>query len=77
MSRKKKRNPGIDPAYLEKQKAALVRTHRHIICFNEKEMAAVEEYCRRFNVKTKASLFREAIMERILSALDENHPTLF
>ena len=77
MARKKKRNPGIDPAYLEKQKAALVRTHRHIICFNEKEMAAVDEYCRRLKVKTNSSLFLVVLKECILSALDENYPTLF
>ena len=76
MARKRK-IPGVDPAYLEKQKAALLRKNRYVLYFNDSEMAAVDEYCSRFKVHAKAVLFREAIMSKILSELDENHPTLF
>ena len=76
MARKRK-IPGVDPAYLEKQKAALLRKNRYVLYFNDKEMAAVDEYCARFKVHAKAALFREANMTKILSELDENHPTLF
>ena len=51
MARRKK-IPGVDPAYLEKQRELLLR-------------------------KAKSALFREAIMTKILSELEENHPTLF
>ncbi len=67
----------MDPRYLEKQKASLLRTHRQIIRFNKQEMDAINEYCKRFKVSSRAPLMREAIMERILSGLDEGHPTLF
>lgn len=67
----------IDPEYLKRQKPSLVRTKKQVILFNEKEMAAIDEYCRMYKIKSKSSLFRQAIMERVLSALDENHPTLF
>jgi hypothetical protein len=40
-------------------------------------MAAIQAYCEYFRIETKAPLFRQAIMEKILSELDENHPTLF
>ena len=76
MARKPK-IPGVDPAYLEKQTAALLRKNRYVLYFNDSEMAAVDEYCHRFKVHAKATLFREAIMSKILSELDENHPTLF
>ena len=76
MARKPK-IPGVDPAYLEKQKEALLRKNRYVLYFNDSEMAAVDEYCTRFKVHAKAALFREAIMTKILSELDENHPTLF
>ena len=76
MARKPK-IPGIDPAYLEKQKEALLRKNRYVLYFNDNEMAAVDEYCSRFKVHAKAALFREAIMSKILSELEENHPTLF
>jgi len=67
----------VDPAYLEKQKESLLRKNRHVLLFNDREMAAVDEYCQRFKVRSRAALFREAIMAKILSELDENHPTLF
>ena len=76
MARKPK-IPGVDPAYLEKQKEALLRKNRYVLYFNDSEMAAVNEYCARFKVHAKAALFREAIMSKILSELEENHPTLF
>ncbi len=77
MARKKQSSPAPDPEYLKKRKAALRRVHRQVIYLNDKEMAAVQEYCDRFGIKEKSSLFREAAMERILSQLDDCHPTLF
>ena len=77
VARKKKVKLNIDPEYLKKQKAALVRKHRQVIYLNDSEMAAIQQYCDKFRVGTKAVLFREAIMEKILSELDDNHPTLF
>ena len=76
---KKKKNtvPGVDPEYLKKQKEALVRRHRQVIYLNDSEMAAINLYCEKFRVGTKAVLYRKAIMEKILSELDDNHPTLF
>ena len=76
-ARKKKNIPNVDPDFLEKQKASLVRSHRQVIYFNEKEMNAIDEYCRRFKVSCKSAMLRQAVMERILVDLDENHPTLF
>ena len=75
----KKRNQtaGVDPEYLKKQKEALVRRHRQVIYLNDSEMAAIRQYCEMFRVGTKAVLFREAIMEKVLKELDDNHPTLF
>lgn len=78
VARKKKNiHSGIDPEYLKKQKAALVRRHRQVIYLNDSEMAAINRYCDQFRVGTKAVLYREAIMEKVLSQLDDNHPTLF
>lgn len=76
-ARKKKSIPNVDPGFLEKQKAALVRNHRQVILFNEKEMNAIDEYCRVFKVSSKSAMLRQAVMERVLAGLDENHPTLF
>ena len=78
MAKKKKQaSSGVDPEYLKKQKEALVRRHRQVIYLNDSEMAAINLYCEQFRVGTKAVLYREAIMEKVLSELDDNHPTLF
>lgn len=77
MAKKKKISSTIDPEYLKKQKEALVRRHRQVIYLNDSEMAAIQQYCDKFRVGTKAVLFREAIMEKVLKELDDNHPTLF
>lgn len=78
MSAKRRKNiPNVDPDFLEKQKASLARVHKTVIYFNDKEKAAIEEYCRRFKISSKSSMCRQAIMERVLEALSENHPTLF
>lgn len=77
MTRKRKLPSGVDPEYLEKQKKALLRKNRYVLYFNDSEIAAIQEYCSRFKVHAKASLFREAIMSKVLSELEENHPTLF
>ncbi len=68
---------GIDPEYLKKQKESLVRRHRQVIYLNDSEITAINQYCEKFRVGTKATLYREAIMEKVLSELDDNHPTLF
>lgn len=78
MAGKRRKNiSGVDPEYLKKQKEALVRRHRQVIYLNDSEMAAIRQYCERFRVGTKSVLFREAIMEKVLSELDDSHPTLF
>ncbi len=74
---KKRPSSTVDPEYLKKQKASLVRKHRQVIYLNDSEMAAISQYCSLFKVHTKAVLFREAIMEKVLKELEDNHPTLF
>jgi hypothetical protein len=75
--RKSKSTSGVDPEYLRKQRASLVRKHRQVIYLNDSEMAAIKVYCEKFRVNTKTVLFRQAIMEKILTELENNPPTLF
>ena len=76
---KKKSNKvaGVDPAYFDKQKESLRRSHRKTVLFNDSELSAIQEYCRRFKVSSRSALIRQAVMERVLRGLEENHPTLF
>lgn len=75
--RKVKVSKKVDPEYLTKQRAALVRKYRQVVYLNEREMSAINCYCDTFRVKSKGALYRKAIMEKILSELEDNHPTLF
>ena len=80
MARKKKTNTkfsGVDPAYLDKQRASLRRTHRKSVLFNAQELAAIDTYCKRFKVSSRSALIRQAVMERVLTGLEESHPKLF
>lgn len=74
---RKRKIPKIDPEFLSREKASMVRKNRQVIYLNDKEMAAISEYCSRFKVNTKSVLFRQAIMEKILKGLGSNPPTLF
>ena len=58
-----------------KEKA--VRKHRKTILFNDKELEAVQLYCKKYKVKSQAKFYREAIITTILKQFDEDHPKLF
>ena len=75
--KKRKKIGGVDPEYMAKQAASLKRVHRKSILFNSQEIAAIDEYCRKFKVSSRSALIRQAVMERVLTGLEENHPTLF
>ena len=80
MARKKKSSKkfaNVDPAYLDKQRASLRRIHRKSVLFNERELAAIETYCKRFKVSSRSALIRQTVMERVLTGLEESHPKLF
>lgn len=77
MARKKKSTSAVDPEYLRKQKASMLRSNRQVLYFNDSELDAVNAYCRKFRIHSKSALLREIIMERIISELEDNHPTLF
>ena len=75
--RRNKKVQGVDPAYFEKQRESMLRVHRKSVLFNDKEMEAINEYCRRYKVSSRSALIRQAVMERVLRGLEEDHPRLF
>ena len=76
-NRKNNKLQAVDPAYFDKQRESMLRVHRKSVLFNAGELAAIDEYCRRFKVGSRSALIRQAVMERVLRGLEENHPTLF
>ena len=77
MAKKKKISSPVDPEYLKKQKEALVRRHRQVIYLNDRELAVINQFCETFRVSAKSTLYREAILEKVLKELNDNPPTLF
>lgn len=53
------------------------RRHRQVIYLNDQEWAAVRLYTDMFKVKSRSALFRESVLMRIISVLDDCQPTLF
>lgn len=74
---KKKNNGHFDLAFFERQREAMRLRNRVVVRFNNQEKAALDELCARLKVKNRSALLRKIIMERVLQALGENHPTLF
>ena len=62
---------------LLRERDSLLRKNRQAIYLNDQEVAAINEYSRRFGIKNRSALYREAILERVLGQLELNHPTLF
>lgn len=77
MARKSRKFSSVNPEFLAKEKASLKRTYRKDILFNEREIKAINEYCRRFKVESRSALIRKSVMETVLKGLNENLPTLF
>lgn len=73
---KKKKNR-IAPDLLLREKAALLHRHRQVVRFNDRELAALNEYCEAKKITNKSALLRRIIMERVLTDMGENPPTLF
>lgn len=74
---RKKSNKVSASEYMLKQRQQLLRRHGKLIRFNQKELDAIREYCRRFRVSSVSALIRQATMEKVLTGLGDNPPTLF
>ncbi len=55
----------------------LRRVNRQQIMFNEREMNAINHYCKKFKVGNKSKFMREAIITEILRKFEDNYPTLW
>ena len=55
----------------------LVSKHRKTILLNDKELEALNAYCKKYKVSSQAKFCREAIISTILQRFEEDHPKLF
>lgn len=64
-------------SFRQMEKDLKQRRHRQVIYLNDEEWAAVRLYTDKFKVKSRSALFRESVLMRIISVLDDCQPTLF
>lgn len=58
-------------------KKTITRRHRKVILFNDKELEALELYCKKYRITSQSRFCREAIISTILKQMEEDHPKLF
>jgi hypothetical protein len=56
---------------------SLARKKSQSIRFNNRELSAINQYCKKFKVKNKSKFMREAIITEVLKKFDNNYPTLW
>ncbi len=54
-----------------------VRRHRATILLNDKELEAIDAYCKKYRVSSRSQFCREAIISVVLRRFEEDHPKLF
>ena len=58
-------------------KTKLKRTNKITLLLNDKEIEAVEAYCKKYRVKSKSQFAREVVMRTVMNRFLEDYPTLF
>jgi len=55
----------------------LKRKYRKQVLFNESELNAINNYCKRYKVRNKSKFMREIILSEVLTQFERDHPKLF
>ena len=58
-------------------KIKLKRTNKITLLLNDKEIEAVEAYCKKYRVKSKSKFVREVVMRTVMNRFLDDYPTLF
>jgi len=75
--KKRSKKQKLSPDIIAKERDELIRRHRKTILFNEREMSLIEQYCTKYKISSKSTLFRDIIISHILQQVDDNYPKLF
>ena len=74
---KKSGRPSVPASLGRTSRGELLRKYRKTILLNEKEVAAISQYCAKYKIRSKSAFIRNVVMSHILSEMDENYPKLF
>ena len=62
--------------YIDRRKA-LKRIHREGFMVNDKELEAIEAYCKKYKINNKSKFLRETVLRCVMEQFLEDYPTLF
>ena len=54
-----------------------MRCNAHTLRLNNRELQAIEAYCKKYKVDNKSKFMRETIITEVLKRFDNDYPTLF
>jgi hypothetical protein len=63
-------------SYLHRQ-TALKRRHKAGFLLNDKELEAVDAYCKKYKIENKSKFMRETVMRFVMEQFLNDYPTLF
>lgn len=55
----------------------LLRNNNISFLLNNRELKAIEAYCKKYKVKNRSKFMREAVLTEVLKKFDEDYPSLF
>jgi hypothetical protein len=55
----------------------LLRKNPRTLLLNNRELQAIDAYCRKYKVDNKSKFMRETILTEVLKRFDSDYPTLF
>ena len=53
------------------------RNNKVTVFFNDKEMDAIDAYCKKYKIEGRAALMRDFTLRAVMGKLLEDYPTLF
>ncbi|MBQ7222617.1 MAG: hypothetical protein IJS02_04035 [Bacteroidales bacterium] len=77
MAKKRSKKVAVPADFQRQERSRLLRSHRKTILFNDKELAAIDNYCHKYGIKSKSAFIRNAVISHILVDMDKNYPKLF
>jgi hypothetical protein len=73
----KERLKTIKQSNSNSRKLALVRRHRAGFLLNDKELEAMEAYCKKYKIDNRSKFMREIVMRFVMDKFLSDYPTLF
>ena len=53
------------------------RNNKVTVFFNDKEMEAIDAYCKKYKIESRAALMREMTLRAVMTKFLDDYPTLF